>query len=112
MVIACSLLAEERLAIAEASPDKAVRHAGAMRISFALCQEYTAALFMALQGFAGAHGWSCPSRTGQTSACPDRTGGPATKTVKNLPAQDPPTRGQMATHDDPLFIGHPQTFLP
>lgn len=53
MMIACSLLAEERLAIAEASPDKAVRQAGAVRISFALCQEYTAALFMVLQASQG-----------------------------------------------------------
>lgn len=49
MMIACSLLAEERLAIAEASADTEVRQAGAVRISFALCQEYTAALFMVLQ---------------------------------------------------------------
>lgn len=53
MLIACSLLAEEHLAIAEASSDKAVRQAGAVRISFALCQEYTAALFMVLQALQG-----------------------------------------------------------
>ncbi len=53
MMIACSLLAEERLAIAKASQDKDVRQAGAVRISFALCQEYTAALFMVLQASQG-----------------------------------------------------------
>ena len=53
MMIACSLLAEERLAIAEVSQDKAVRQAGAVRISFALCQEYTAALFLVLQSSEG-----------------------------------------------------------
>lgn len=53
MMIACSLLAEERLAIAEASQDKGVRQAGALRISFALCQECTAALFMVLQASQG-----------------------------------------------------------
>lgn len=82
---------------------------GAMRISFALCQEYTAALFMALQGV---HGWSCPSRTGQTSVCPDRRGGPATKTLKSLPAQGLPTHGQMASHNEPLFIVLPPDILP
>lgn len=53
MMIACSLLAEERLAIAEVSQDKAVRQAGAVRISFAQCQEYTAALFLVLQSSEG-----------------------------------------------------------
>ena len=48
MMIACSLLAEERLAIAEASQEVELRQAGALRISFALCQEYTAALFLVL----------------------------------------------------------------
>lgn len=67
---------------------------------------------MELQGFAGAHGWSCPSRTGQTSAYPDRRGGPATKTLKNLPAQGLPTHGQMATHDASLCIVPPADILP
>jgi hypothetical protein len=53
MMIACSLLAEERLAIAAVSPEKTVRQAGALRISFALCQEYTAALFLVLQSSEG-----------------------------------------------------------
>lgn len=45
MMMARSLLAEELMAIAEASAEKAVRQAGALRISFALCQEYTVVLF-------------------------------------------------------------------
>jgi hypothetical protein len=53
MMIACSLLAEERLAIAESCEDKDVQRAGAVRISFSLCQEYTAALFMVLQASQG-----------------------------------------------------------
>ena len=53
MMIACSLLAEERLAIAESCEDEEVRRAGAVRISFSLCQEYTAALFMVLQASQG-----------------------------------------------------------
>ncbi len=52
-MIVCSLLTEERLAIAEASSDTEVRQAGAVRISFALCQEHTAALFMMLQASHG-----------------------------------------------------------
>ncbi len=53
MMIACSLLAEERLAVAAVSPDQAVRQAGALRISFAMCQEYVAALFLVLQSSEG-----------------------------------------------------------
>lgn len=53
LMIACSLLAEERLAIAEVAQDKEVKQAGALRISFVLCQEYTAALFMVLQASQG-----------------------------------------------------------
>lgn len=53
MMIACSLLAEERLAAAQASEDEEVRQAGAVRISFSLCKEYTVALFMVLQASAG-----------------------------------------------------------
>lgn len=53
MMIACSLLAEERLAIAQSSEDEEVRRAGAVRISFSLCQEYTVALFMVLQASQG-----------------------------------------------------------
>lgn len=53
MMIACSLLAEERLAIAGSSEDEEVRRAGAVRISFSLCQEYTTALFMVLQASQG-----------------------------------------------------------
>lgn len=53
MMLACSLLAEERLAIAELSQDESVRQAGAVRISFAMCQEYTAALFLVLQSSEG-----------------------------------------------------------
>jgi hypothetical protein len=112
MMIACSLLAEERLAIAEASSDKTVRHAGVVHISFCPAPGIHCGAVHGAAGFAGTYGWSCPSRTGQTSAGSDRRGGPATTTLKNLPAQGPPPRGQMAPHDEPLFIVHPQDILP
>jgi len=53
MMIACSLLAEERLAIAQSSEEEEVRRAGAVRISFSLCQECVVALFMVLQASQG-----------------------------------------------------------
>ena len=53
MMIACSLLAEERLAVAGSCEDEEVRRAGAVRISFSLCQEYTVALWMVLEASQG-----------------------------------------------------------
>lgn len=53
MMMASSLLAQERLAVAQASKEQTVRQAAAVRISFSLCQEYTVALFMVLQASRG-----------------------------------------------------------
>ncbi len=48
-----SLLAEERMAIPGSSQDEDMRRAGAVRISFSLCQECAVALFMVLQASQG-----------------------------------------------------------
>lgn len=52
LMIACSLLAEERLAVA-AIVGGEVAQAGAVRISFSLCHEHTMALFLVLQAAQG-----------------------------------------------------------
>jgi hypothetical protein len=53
MLLACSLLAKERLAAAAQSSDAEVQSAGALRISFSVCHEMTVALWMVLQAAPG-----------------------------------------------------------
>ena len=48
MLMASSLVAEERLACAAASDDQEVRESGAIRISHGICLELTAALWVLL----------------------------------------------------------------
>lgn len=80
MMIACSLLAEERLAIAEASPDKAVRQCRGDPHQLGSVPGIHGDAVHGAAGFAGAlwrellkPNWS------DECVCPDRRGGPATR---------------------------------
>lgn len=53
LLVAGSLLAEERLAVAALAPAAEVRQAGAVRISLAMCHQHTVALWMTLQAAQG-----------------------------------------------------------
>jgi|GEM_PF-3652625 len=103
MMIACSLLAEERLAVAQSCEGEDVRRAGAVRISFSLCQECV----VALKGIAGTHGRTGAGRTRQT--CPSTDRRPAATMTPILPVQSPPPYQQMAAHARAIFNAHLET---